>query len=222
MSATTMLGIIAPNGHIGLAHPSWQPEDGSYTLPLPAGFELADLEFLHVVDGTLVIDTSAKLAHAKASRIAAIKAEAASYLDASSWKLERAREREQAGWVQVADVAAVLAERESVRRSSNSAEDAVLALTDLAAVQAYRWQPDAVAVAVPRLLTHEQFIQRFTEAEWQAMTEAARANAAMDAWMLRFSMATVINLDDLYTQAGVQALELAGLLAMGRAAQVLA
>ena len=218
-----MQAILFEGAVVGFAHPTYVPPTGYQLAPFADGVTEADDMAAMVFDGQVVrVDAAAKLAHAKASRIAAIKAEAASYLDASSWKLERAREREQAGWVQVADVAAVLAERESVRRSSNSAEDAVLALTDLAAVQAYRWQPDAVAVAVPRLLTHEQFIQRFTEAEWQAMTEAARANAAMDAWMLRFSMATVINLDDLSTKAGVQALELAGLLAMGRAAQVLA
>lgn len=218
-----MQAILFEGAVVGFAHPTYVPPTGYQLAPFADGVTEADDMAAMVFDGQVVrVDAAAKLAHAKASRIAAIKAEAASYLDASSWKLERASEREQAGWVQVADVAAVLAERESVRRSSNSAEDAVLALTDLAAVQAYTWQPDAVAVAVPRLLTHEQFIKRFTEAEWQAMTEAARANAAMNAWMLRFSMATVINLDDLSTQAGVQALELAGLLAMGRAAQVLA
>lgn len=161
------------------------------------------------------------LAGVKARRIAAIKAEAATHLAASAWKLQRASEREKAGWLQLADVATVLAEREAVRRSSDAAEAAVLALTDVAAVLAFAWAPDDVAVAAPRLLTHEQFIRRFTSAEWEAMTAAARANAAMDAWMRRFTLASFVNLDDPATAAGVQALELAGILAAGRADEIL-
>lgn len=161
------------------------------------------------------------LAGMKARRIAAIKAEAATHLAASAWKLQRASEREKAGWLQLADVATVLAEREAVRRSSDAAEAAVLALTDVAAVLAFAWAPDDVAVAAPRLLTHEQFIRRFTSAEWEAMTAAARANAAMDAWMRRFTLASFVNLDDPATAAGVQALELAGILAAGRADEIL-
>lgn len=162
------------------------------------------------------------LAQAKAARIAAIKAEAAAHLEATAWRVERAREREQAGFASVADLAAVLAQREAIRRSSDAAEAATRELTDIAAVQALAWRPDDVQVPAPRLLTHEQLIQRFTESEWEAMTQAARDNTAMDAWMRRFSMATVINLDDVATQAGVQALEIAGLLAAGRAEEVLA
>ena len=157
----------------------------------------------------------------KAQRIAAIKAEAAQHLAASAWKLERATERERAGWVQLADVAAVLAEREAVRRSSDAAEAAVLALQDVAAVQAFAWAPDAVPVPAPRLLTHERFIQRFTPSEWEAMTAAARSNAAMDAWMRRFSLATFVSIEDPATVSGVHALELAGILAPGRATEVL-
>ena len=190
-----------------------------YTLvPAPAGFDgdLSTVEY-DAAAGT----ASLSLAGVQARRIAGIKAEAATHLAATAWRLQRASERERAGWQQLADVAAVLAERESVRRSSDAAEAAVLALTDVAAVRAFTWAPDAVQVPAPRLLTHEQFIQRFTAAEWEAMTTAARSNAAMDAWMRRFTLAAFVNLDDPATAAGVQALELAGILANGRAAQVL-
>ncbi len=171
--------------------------------------------------GKPVQDAALALQLARAARLAAIKQEAATLLAATDWKLQRAKEREQAGWLQVADVAAVLAEREAIRRSSNAAEEAVAALTDVAAVNALTWAPDAVAVPAPRLLTHEQLIGRFTAQEWQAMTEAARANTAMDAWMRRFALANIISLDDPATAAAIHALELAGILAQGRADDIL-
>lgn len=211
----TMLIIIAG----AIAGTTTEGDPNGYTLAdAPEGFD-GDLSALEYDEATGKAVFS--LAGAKARRIAAIKAEAAAHLAASAWKLQRASEREKAGWLQLADVAAVLAEREAVRRSSDAAEAAVLALTDVAAVRAFTWAPDAVAVPAPRLLTHERFIQRFTPAEWEAMTAAARANPAMDAWMRRFTLATFVNLDDPATAAGVQALEMAGILAAGRAAEVL-
>lgn len=194
-------------------------DPNGYTLvDAPEGFD-GDLSTIDYDDATGVATLS--LAGVQARRIAAIKTEAARHLASTAWKLERASERECAGWLQLADVATVLAEREAVRRSSDAAEAAVLELTDVAAVRAFTWAPDAVPVPAPRLLTHETFIKRFTATEWEAMTAAARANAAMDAWMRRFQLATFVNLDDPATAAGVQALEMAGILNTGRAAEVM-
>lgn len=208
--------IIVDGAVIGTTTPD--DPNGYHLVDAPEGFDgdLASVEY----------DAEAGVAHlvlagVQARRIAAIKAEAAAHLVRTDWKLDRAREREKAGWVQLADVANVLAEREAVRRSSDAAEAAVLALTDVAAVLTFTWAPDAVPVPAPRLLTHEQFIKRFTPAEWEAMTAAARASTAMDAWMRRFALASVVSLDDPATAAGVQALELAGILATGRAAAVM-
>lgn len=196
------------------------PEDpnGYQLVPAPEGFD-GDLSAVEFDAHTGVARLS--LAGVQALRIDVIKKEAAALIEDTDWRLQRAREREQAGWLHVADVAAVLAEREAIRRSSNAAEAAVLQLTDPAAVQAFTWTSTDVAVPAPRLLTHEQLIQRFTDAEWQTMTEAARGNTAMDAWMRRFALANVISLDDPATVAGVQALEIAGILAPGRAAEIL-
>ena len=208
--------IIVEGAIIGTTTPD--DPNGYHLVDAPEGFDgdLASVEFdAHTGVARLV------LAGVQARRIAAIKAEAAAHLASTAWKLERAMEREKAGWLQLADVATVLAEREAVRRSSDAAEAAVLALPDVAAVRAFTWAPDAVPVPAPRLLTHEQFIRRFTPAEWEAMTAAARASTAIDAWMRRFTLATVVSLDDPATAAGVQALELAGILAAGRADEIL-
>lgn len=208
--------IIVAGAIIGTTTPD--DPNGYHLVDAPQGFDgdLASVEFDAQAGVARLV-----LAGVQARRIAAIKAEAAAHLASTAWKLDRARERERAGWAQLADVATVLAEREAVRRSSDAAEAAVLALTDAAAVLSFTWAPDAVPVPAPRLLTHEQFIRRFTPAEWEAMTAAARASTAMDAWMRRFTLATFVSLDDQATAAGVQALELAGILANGRAAEVL-
>lgn len=208
--------IIVDGAIIGTTTPN--DPNGYHLVDAPEGFDgdLASVEFDAQAGVARLV-----LAGVQARRIAAIKAEAAAHLANTAWKLERAKEREKAGWAQLADVATVLAEREAVRRSSDAAEAAVLDLTDVAAVLAFTWAPDAVPVTAPRLLTHEQFIRRFTNAEWEGMTAAARASTAMDAWMRRFTLATVVSLDDPATAAGVQALELAGILAAGRADEIL-
>ena len=172
-------------------------------------------------DGVSVIqDITALLAQAKTARKARIKAEAARLIEATDWKLARAREREAAGWATLAEVDAVLAEREAIRRSSNAAEAAVDALTDVGSVQTFTWSID-VAVAAPRRLTHKGFSDRFTDAEMQAVLAAAETNAALKTWWEKFKLASDINLDDPATQGGVQALEIAGLIGEGRAAEVL-
>ena len=172
-------------------------------------------------DGVSVIqDITALLAQAKAARKTRIKAEAARLIEATDWKLARAREREAAGWATLAEVDAVLAEREAIRRSSNAAEAAVDALTDVGSVQTFTWSID-VAVAAPRRLTHKGFSDRFTDAEMQAILAAAETNAALKTWWEKFKLARDINLDDPATQGGVQALEIAGLIGEGRAAEVL-
>lgn len=176
----------------------------------------------YAFDGaSLVRDVQAALSRAKSARKARIKLEAAHLIEADDWKLQRAREREAAGWGTLAEVDAALAERESIRRSSNAAEQAVDALTDAASVQAFVWAVD-VAVAVPRRMTHKQFMARFTDAEVQAMLKAFGDNPALRPWWERFSLARDISLDDAVTQNGVQALEAAGLIGKGRAAEVLA
>jgi len=208
--------IIVAGSIIGTTTPD--DPNGYHLVDAPEGFDgdLASVEF----DAQAGVARLA-LSGVQARRIAVIKAEAAAHLARTDWKLDRAREREKAGWAQLADLAAVLAQREAVRRSSDAAEAAVRALTDAAAVLSFTWAPDAVPVPAPRLLTHEQFIRRFTPAEWEAMTAAARASTAMDAWMRRFTLATVVSLDDPATAAGVQALELAGILAADRADEIL-
>lgn len=161
------------------------------------------------------------LEQAIAARVSEIKAEARALIEATDWQLQRARERDAAGWATYAELDAVLAQRESIRQSSGLAEQAVAALATVAEVQAFTWGI-SVSVAAPRRLTHKQFMDRFTDIELQGVLDAVAANAQLRTWWTRFERAQNVVLDDPATQAGVNALEIAGLLAEGRAAAVLA
>ena len=190
---------------------------------LPVDLDLSDPSCLFLAsDGaTVFYDASALLTQSKTARRVRIKTEAARLIEALDWKLGRAREREAAGWGTLAEVDAVLAEREAIRRSSDAAEAALDALTDAASVQAFTWSVD-VPVAPPRRLTRRQFTERFTSAELQAVLAAVGANGALRAWWEKFCLADDINLDDPATRAGAQTLEIAGLIGNGRAMEVLA
>ncbi len=208
------------NAIVGIANDGAAPEKHQVFIDLPEDFNPDDVaEWAYDGQG-LTHDTVALLERAKAARKARIKAEAARLIESTDWKLARAREREAAGWATLAEVDAVLAEREAIRRSSSAAEADVDALTDVGSVQTFTWSID-VAVAAPRRLTHKGFSDRFTDAEMQAILAACQANAALNAWWEKFKLARDINLDDPATQGGVQALEIAGLIGEGRAAEVL-
>ena len=209
------------NAIVGIANDGVAPEKHQLLLDLPEDFNPDDVaEWAYDGQG-LTRDSVALLERAQGARKARIKAEAARLIEATDWKLARAREREAAGWATLAEVDAVLAEREAIRRSSNAAEAAVDALTDVGSVQTFTWSID-VTVAAPRRLTHKGFSDRFTDAEMQAILAACQANAALNAWWEKFKLARDINLDDPATQGGVHALEIAGLIGEGRAAEVLA
>lgn len=71
-------------------------------------------------------------------------------------------------------------------------------------------------------LTKLEYMNRFTDAELEGIYTAAKSTIAIEIWLEKFKLATDINLEDARTIAGVQALEAAGLLAVGRAAEILA
>lgn len=76
-------------------------------------------------------------------------------------------------------------------------------------------------------LTKQQFLDRFTPAEMQAVLGAARVSVAVEAWLFRFNSVTPdadgssIDTEDRRTIAGLQSLEAASLLGPGRAAEIL-
>lgn len=71
-------------------------------------------------------------------------------------------------------------------------------------------------------LSKLDYMNRFTDAELASIYNAAKSSVAIEVWLEKFKLATEINLDDPRTIAGVQALEAAGMLTAGRAAEILA
>lgn len=199
--------------------PAW---DGVRLVAAPDGFNPALLAHYSVKVSkgktSISFNADSALAAAQAARCGLIKDEASRLIAGTDWKLQRARERDTAGWGSLADIDTVLAEREAIRRSSDAAELAVNALTDINAVQAYSWSVD-VAVPAPNRLTRGEFLDRFTREETAAILAAADANASLKAWVMRLENSDWIKPSE--ATPGLQALEIAGLIAPGRAAAIL-
>lgn len=83
-------------------------------------------------------------------------------------------------------------------------------------------QKEVEAAPVPRTITKLEYLRRFTTAERVAIRAAAAANPVLEDYLKLMELAQEINLDDPDTVAAVQMLEQAGLIAPGRAVEVLA
>lgn len=70
-------------------------------------------------------------------------------------------------------------------------------------------------------LTKREFIKKFTAAEYAGIKAAAAVNATLDYYWQMFMLAEDVTLSDPDTISGVQMLEQVGLLAAGRAAEIL-
>ena len=77
-------------------------------------------------------------------------------------------------------------------------------------------------VVLPKILTKVQYLKRFTQAERIAIREAAKTSAVVNDYVQLLDASSDVDLADEDTVAGAQQLESAGLLAAGRAAEVLA
>lgn len=180
-----------------------------------------DLSILSLSDeGEIVADETVALARAKTARIAEIKRQAAGLIAALQWRIERAEERDRLG-LPGETVEEVLLEREAIRRASNRCEAEVEAALDVQAVQAVQFAVTEADRSIPQRLTRLQFLSRFTDEEMQAIAAAAESNAALKAALLKWQAAEGIVLTDPATVAGVQTLEIAGLIAPGRAEAIL-
>ncbi len=118
---------------------SFVPAPSLVLVPLPPDWDESTAADAVLVDGTLILDASEKLARVKARRIAKIKREAALLISATDWRVTRANEQAALLIVGAETVEEVLRAREAIRRASNRAESEVSGLASVAAVQAYTW-----------------------------------------------------------------------------------
>ena len=82
--------------------------------------------------------------------------------------------------------------------------------------------PAAAAVATVPRLTHLEFMGRFTDAELVGIYTAAKSSVPVEIWLDKFKLASDVDRTDARTIAGLAGMESAGLLAAGRAAEILA
>lgn len=66
-----------------------------------------------------------------------------------------------------------------------------------------------------------EYMSRFTDAELATIYTAAKSSVLVEIWFEKFKLATDIDLSDQRTIDGLNALELAGLIETGRAAEIL-
>lgn len=165
-------------------------------------------------------DPAAALAAEKLRKIKEVKQKAAELAENLNWRIERAEERDRLG-LPGETVEEVLLEREAIRRASNRCEAEVEAALDVQAVQAVQFAVTEADRAIPQRLTRLQFLSRFTDEEVQSIVAAADTSPALKAALLKWQTAEGIVLTDPATVAGVQALEIAGLIAPGRAEAIL-
>ena len=186
----------------------------------PKNFDMSLASEWEFDGATLNHNPEVALNRAKEARKTKIKAEAEAMIVATDWKLQRAKEREAAGWATLSGIDVVLAERESIRRSSSTAEAALDALTTVADVTSFTWSVN-IDVRPPGRLTHKQFLERFTDTEITAILTARAASIPLEKWWVRFEKSQTVILEDPQTIAGVNALEISGLIATGRAKAIL-
>ena len=81
---------------------------------------------------------------------------------------------------------------------------------------------DIVGTVTGRVMTKLEFLRRFTQAERVAIRTVAKSNVVLEDYMAMIDLAQEIDTADADTAAGVQMLEQVGLIAEGRAAEILA
>jgi hypothetical protein len=82
--------------------------------------------------------------------------------------------------------------------------------------------PMAEDEAGGRIVTRLAFLDRFQDAELVAILAAAAQSTPIQVWVKKLELAGEVDLDSPRTVAGVRSLEAIGLLASGRAAEILA
>lgn len=199
---------------------AFTPANNQIMQEAPEDFDIASASEWSYDGKGIVRDLTIALDRAKAAAKQRIKSEAARLIAAYDWKLARARERDEAGWGALSGIDTVLAERESVRRSSSAAEQAVDALTDMASVHGFSWSVTAIT-DIPRRLTQAQFMARFTAEEVAGILAASDTHIDVRVMWEKFRSYSTVNLESDLCQSGVRALGIAGLLSAGRADEIL-
>ena len=177
-----------------------------------------DLQF---IDDTL--DIAPDIDTIKANKVGGIKQQASQLLADTEWQLQRATERDSLGMTLLESETpkAILSYREAVRRASNRAETELSLLDNVTDINCFTWQVEPTDYPSNKSLTHLEFLRRFTSDERIAITQAGLSNTAIADYIKMLDVAKFINTTDSDVATGVQALEAAGVIDAGRAAEIL-
>jgi len=96
---------------------------------------------------------------------------------------------------------------------------------DIPDLTKYDWHGGSLAFIpkdTSRILTRLKFMRLFSGPELVAIYSAAKSNIQLEIWLDKFKLAEEISLDDVEMVTGLQSLEQAGILAPGRATEILA
>lgn len=193
---------------------------GQIVAEVPEDFDPVFFARYYYSEGVLARDDTRWVNEFKQARIRLIKEEATRLLEESDWTLQRAREREEAGWTALSTINELLARRESIRKSSDKAEADVTLLSEPNDIIAFRWEV-VYDVAAPRRITRQSFLSLFTNEETSGIMLAAKQTPLIEGWLMRVQAAQYVNLDDPATIMGVQGMALAGLITSERATEIL-
>ena len=163
-----------------------------------------------------------------------IKITASELINESDWRVERAKERDLIGITDGETSEEVYAYREAVRKVSNQLESELLGNIQ------YEWDihitenlqdfienifegkvKEALQYIKVNRITPLAFFSRFTPEEQGAVMTAVQQNPILNALIVSLQLADGVVLTDPRIVAGIQALEQAGLLAEGRAQEIL-
>jgi len=150
-------------------------------------------------------------------------------IKALQWRIDRAVERDHIG-VAGESVDDVYREREMLRRAGNRSDEYINGLEDLTEIRNHQLTVLPSDTPDDTVVSTLEFMRRFTPQERKNMRairdkgsaeQATQSQELQDFWEL-LQLASSVNINDPDTQGGVMMMEAAGLLAAGRANEILA
>lgn len=186
------------------------------------------LEIFDVLDTELTfqddtIEISEDIEILKSIKISEIKNTVNMLINNTDWQLQRSTERDSLG-VELLEndtPKAILGYREAIRRANNRAEAEVKALENIEDINNFTWEVLPEDYPDNKSLTHLEFLRRFTLEERISIIEARGNNSALADYMQMLNIAKYISLTDPDVISGINTLEAAGIISVGRANEIL-
>ena len=215
-----MLAVFDEYGLLDyLIHESVVAERQVTAYPLPENYN-SDTDKLVLVNGDVVVDKAEYIARYRLKAINKIKEIAYDELEATAWKIDRAKERDLSG-IDSEAINNVLADREAVRRATDRLENVINNLESEEDIDAVTFEVTPEDRPVIERITSLAFFSRFTTEEQGAVMTAIQQNPILNALIVSLQLADGVVLTDPRIVAGVQALALAGLISESRVQEIL-